>query len=113
MDISEQTTSLRFGAIKTEASRTKAAKTFVQSNDPIVKDISTDVSDFRDKRHRVIFGNCLHKIPGGYALWTSQDSKVACGEDYIWHLPEACVVAAVRVGVCPGDAPAWAVEIRC
>ena len=113
MDISKHTVSLRLGAIKTAKSRAEAEKTFVQRGDAIVRPISTDVSDFRDKRHRVIFGNCLHKVPGGYALWTSEDSKVACGEDYIWYIPEDCAVAAVRVGVCPGDSPAWAVEIRC
>lgn len=113
MDMSNHTISLRFGVIKTAASRAAAENTFVQSDDPLVKPISTDVSDFRDKRHRVIFGNCLHKVPGGYAIWTSEDNKVACGEDYIWYIPEDCAVAAVRVGVCPGDSPAWAVEIRC
>lgn len=111
MDISTHTVSLRLGAIKTAASRARAEETSVQADDPIVKPISTEVSDFRDGRHRVLFGNCLHRVPGGYAMWTSQDSKVACGEEYLWYIPESCAVAAVRVGVCPGNSPAWAVEI--
>lgn len=112
MDISEHTVSLRLGAIKTAASRARAEESFVQDDDPIVGPISTDVSAFRDERHRVLFGNCLHRVPGGYAMWTSEDSKVACGEEYTWYIPASCAVAAVRVGVCPGDSPAWAIEIR-
>lgn len=112
MDITSHRQSLRFGTIKTEASRALAEQSFVQETDPLVKPISTEVGDFRDKRHRVIFGNCLHKIPGGYAMWSAQDNKTACGEEYMWYIPESCAVAAVRVGVCPGNSPAWAVEIR-
>jgi len=112
MDITTHTISLQFGAVKSAASLAAARQTLVPSDDPIVRSISTDVADFRDNRHRVIFGNCLHRVPGGFAMWCSQDSKVACGEDHIWYIPADCLVAAVRVGVCPGDSPAWAVEIR-
>lgn len=112
MDIRTQTISLQFGAIKTAASYAAAQETLVPPDDPIVQPISTDVAAFRDQRHRVLFGNCLHRVPGGFAMWSSQDSKVACGEDHIWTIPDACLVAATRVGVCPGNAPAWAVEVR-
>lgn len=112
MDITTHTISLQFGAIKTAASHTAAQQTLVTPEDPIARPISTDVTAFRDERHRVIFGNCLHRVPGGFAMWSSQDSKVACGDDHIWYIPEDCLVGAVRVGVCPGDSPAWAVEIR-
>lgn len=113
MDISEYKFSVRLGSIKSEESLKNANSLDAQIQPEDLKPISSDVNDFKVKGHKVIFGNCLHYIPGGFKMWTSCNSFEACGNDCVWLIPKKCFVGTVPIGFCSDGCQAWAVEIRC
>ena len=114
MDISNHTNTTVVRAFKTKDAQDASVAAAVDSSDRLFKSgISDNSDDFNVRGHKVIFGNCLHKVPGGYRMWNRYGTNEACGDSGIWNIPDACAVAAVRIGVCSDGCVAVAVEIRC
>ncbi len=76
MDLTNQSFTTGMKAFKTKGSMQAAGNTPIASDDKILANgISTNADDYNVNGHRVIFGNCLHKVPGGYRMWTDCDSN--------------------------------------